>query len=410
MRKILLPLAAACLLASSANAATIIVTTNADDLVANDGTVSLREAISAINAGNDLGDPNIIAQNPGAFGTADRINFNIPSSGVHTIVLASALPQINKTMTIDGTTQPGWSANTLAVGNNAVLVIELNGASAPGAAFIVNSANITFKGLVVNRFVTASFNPGNAFRLLSAGNTIQGCYLGTNPAGDTASANAGGISVEPTGQPTGSGNNLIGGSTAAARNVIVAAGAFAIDISGGDGNTVQGNYLGTNAAGSAILGRSGIQILTKNNLIGGTVALARNVMFSDQGLGLSLRESNATGNVIQGNFIGIKATGDGSLGGNTVGIDLVRAPNNLIGGTAAGAGNVISGNGSSALNAANTDNLTIQGISSALMRRAPRQSPTSPAYSLPAASTARLAARPPPRATSSPAIMETPSA
>src|SRR5439155_14765511 len=127
-------------------------------------------------------------------------------------------------------------------------------------------ANNTFKGLVINRFPGASFNPGYAFRLLSAGNTIQGNYLGTNPAGDTAEPNsAGGVSIEATSQPpnTPSGNNLIGGATAAARNLIVGGSDFAININGlnaavfqggiigGDGNTVQGNYLGTNAAGSA---------------------------------------------------------------------------------------------------------------------------------------------------------------
>src|SRR5690242_7429341 len=66
--------------------ATITVTTVTDDLTPNDGTVSLREAITAMNAGNDLGDPNITAQSPGAFGTSDTINFNIPGSSPHTIV------------------------------------------------------------------------------------------------------------------------------------------------------------------------------------------------------------------------------------------------------------------------------------------------------------------------------------
>ncbi|HMC11197.1 MAG TPA: CSLREA domain-containing protein, partial [Pirellulaceae bacterium] len=83
--------------------ATITVTTSADDLTPNDGTVSLREAITAINAGNDLGDPNITSQNPGTFGTNDTINFNIPGGGPHTILIGSdasasglALPTISK--------------------------------------------------------------------------------------------------------------------------------------------------------------------------------------------------------------------------------------------------------------------------------------------------------------------------
>src|SRR5216684_821655 len=65
--------------------AVITLTTFADDIIPNDGSVSLREAITAINAGNNLGDPNITAQNPGTFGTNDTINFNIGTAGVQTI-------------------------------------------------------------------------------------------------------------------------------------------------------------------------------------------------------------------------------------------------------------------------------------------------------------------------------------
>ena len=143
-------------------------------------------------------------QETNALAGTDTINFNITSgcTPVCTITPATSLPMIDGQVTINGYTQSGASPNTLAVGDNAVLLIEINGASAPGAAFIVNSANNTFKGLVINRFPGASFNGGYAFRLLSAGNTIQGCFLGTNPAGDTASPNAaGGVSVEATSQP-----------------------------------------------------------------------------------------------------------------------------------------------------------------------------------------------------------------
>src|SRR5438105_4489445 len=57
--------------------AIITVTTTVDDITPNDGSVSLREAITAVNAGNNLSDPDIIAQNPSIFGTNDTIKFNI---------------------------------------------------------------------------------------------------------------------------------------------------------------------------------------------------------------------------------------------------------------------------------------------------------------------------------------------
>src|SRR5437879_4471071 len=91
--------------------ATLSVTTAADDLTPNDGSVSLREAITPVNAGNDLGDPDITAQNPGTFGSNDTIQFNIPGTGVHTILVGSsglgALPAVMKPVLIDGSTQPG---------------------------------------------------------------------------------------------------------------------------------------------------------------------------------------------------------------------------------------------------------------------------------------------------------------
>src|SRR5205085_1109298 len=107
--------------------AVVTVTTTADDLTPNDGTVSRREALTAINAGNDLGDPSITTQNPGTFGTNDTINFNIPGTGVKTIGVTPAMPTITRLLTVNGYSQPGASVNTLANADNAVLLVELNG-------------------------------------------------------------------------------------------------------------------------------------------------------------------------------------------------------------------------------------------------------------------------------------------
>ena len=67
-----------------------------------------------------------------------------------------------------------------------------------------------------------------------------------------------------------------------------------------------------------------------------------------QGVWLSGTNGNVVGNVIQGNFIGLNAAGTGRLGNANVGIGISGAANNLIGGTTAGARNVISANGNSA--------------------------------------------------------------
>src|SRR5581483_7657515 len=118
--------------------AAITVNTITDDLTAGDGTVSLREAITAINAGNDLGDPDITAQNPGTFGTNDTISFKIPGTGAQTISPATPLPTITKTVSIDGTTQPGFAGTPLIVldgtsAGNATVGLTISGAAASGS-------------------------------------------------------------------------------------------------------------------------------------------------------------------------------------------------------------------------------------------------------------------------------------
>ena len=108
---------------SAAAAATFTVTTIADS-----GAGSLRQAILDANA--NFGD--------------DDIAFSIPGSGVHTIVLASALPAITHPVTIDGYTQPGSSPNSNPPGqdNNAVLMIEIDGTAAGSSpCFTVNAGN-----------------------------------------------------------------------------------------------------------------------------------------------------------------------------------------------------------------------------------------------------------------------------
>src|SRR5688500_18463387 len=69
------------------------------------GAGSLRQAISSAN---------------GASGP-DNIVFNIPGAGPHRITISSTALVVTDQVVIDGFTQPGSSANTLATGNNAVL-------------------------------------------------------------------------------------------------------------------------------------------------------------------------------------------------------------------------------------------------------------------------------------------------
>ena len=74
------------------------------------------------------------------------------------------------------------------------------------------------------------------------------------------------------------------------------------------GNQIVGNFIGTDAAGTADLGNTlaGIAVNGANNTIGGPTAADRNVISGNDGPGLGLA---ASGNVVQGNAIGTDASG-----------------------------------------------------------------------------------------------------
>ncbi len=292
---------------------------------------TLREAINAVNNGSG----------------GDTIAFNIGgAAGVKTIAPTSPFPAITQPVTIDGYTQTGANANTAPTGNNATLLIELNGAAAGtttnGLTF--SADGITVRGLVINRFSANGISINQSAG--SSGNTIAGCFLGTNAAGTADLGNGSGILL---GGFNSAGNNTIGGTTPQARNVISGNG-NGVEVINND-NTIAGNYIGLNAAGTTALGNSGQGIALfspaiTGNTIGGTTAASRNVI-SANAIGIRV---TGDGTIIQGNFIGLDAAGSAARGNTTAGIQFnFFAPNTSVGGlattTGAAPGNVISSNG-----------------------------------------------------------------
>ncbi len=295
-------------------------------LYANPGAdgISLREAITAAN------------NTPNGLGGPDRIYFNILGSGVHTIAPTTELPYITNPVIIDGYTQPAASPNALAVGNNAVLQIEINGAATTdvsGLSLASGSSGSTISGLVINSFDVTAIN------ILSDNNTIAGNFIGTNADGTAVQGNSHGNSYGIyilNGQ-----YNTIGGTTAAARNVISGNTTEGIYLFNAMVTTITGNYIGTNAAGTAAIGNNiGIySYLASNTVIGGTTAGAGNIVSGNTNCGIHL-DSCGSGNVIQGNYIGANAAGTGGIANNT-GIMVNNTAGLVIGGSTTAAGNVI---------------------------------------------------------------------
>ncbi|HEY6565103.1 MAG TPA: hypothetical protein VIY86_11435, partial [Pirellulaceae bacterium] len=167
--------------------------------------------------------------------------------------------------------------------------------------------------------------------------------------GGFAAAGGGGIAppiVQLDGSIIGSGAglNLTGdGNTVQGLSITRFPGA-GLEVSG-DNNTIRGNRLGVDPFGAVAGNGGGILIQGSGNLIGGATIGAGNVISGNEGNGILLAGPGANNNVIQGNLIGTDASGAILLPNEDNGIRVFDAPNNTIGGTVLGAGNVICGNG-----------------------------------------------------------------
>lgn len=354
---------------------TTFAVTGTGDTIANDGLVTLREAITAANTNAPSGDA--LAGSAGL----DTINFNIAGGGVKTINISNIpLPTITDPVTINGYTQGTASVNTMANADNAVILVELNGAGAgAGAGGLIlgaGSGGSTVRGLAVNRFA------GDGIAVRSDGNTIIGNFVGVDPTGTTRSPNGtfpntgDGIRVE------NASNNRVGGTLPADRNIASGNAIDGIHVVGSltapaSGNLIQGNFVGIGADGKTGVGTRtepapapgaaegnnlfGIEISGgNNNTVGGTSPGARNVVGLN-GAGIEV-DNGGQGNIIQGNYSGVGADGVTPIGNLLHGIVLRSSngfgaplgpaqPNepgvsfNTIGGTAVGAGNLVEFNG-----------------------------------------------------------------
>ena len=231
---------------------------------------------------------------------------------------------------------------TTVVGN----LIGTNAAGTAGVGngygiYIVGDTMNTIGGTISQARNVISGNVAGVFIAAGSGNQIVGNAIGTDITGMRAIGNGDGIDLV-------AGGNTVGGTTAGAGNVISGNVSHGLAIAG-SGNLVEGNLVGTDQGGTMRLGNAtGIFLTGADNQIGGTVAGARNVISGStmaEGTGLRIFGSGAAGNRVEGNYIGTNAAGTAALPNYGSGVCLeYGAMDNTIGGEAAGAGNLLSGN------------------------------------------------------------------
>ena len=262
--------------------------------------------------------------------TAGLDTINFAGSVTAPIGLGSSLG-VSDPVIIDGTSHPDFAGSPVVVLDAG----DLGGGSA--IDLMGGSDGSTLSALVIHGAPEAGVKISD-----SGGNTIAGCYIGTDASGTTALANGAGIKIVGS-----SADNSIGGTAPGAGNLISGntSDGIELEISAAiTGTRIEGNLIGTDAAGLSPLGNGehGVHVGSPSGTIGGTSPGAKNIIAFNGMHGIFLLDDD---NLVQGNWIGVAA--DGSAAGNLIdGVHLgpPGSAASTIGGTVPGAGNVISGN------------------------------------------------------------------
>ena len=231
------------------------------------------------------------------------IIFRLPQ-GEHTIRPLSPLPPLSNSIAIDGWTQPGWSGFPVVTLDGALAGTNANG-------LVISSSFCMVRGLIIYRFSGSGI-------LISDGyaDTIRGNMIGSDGTDHHPDYTNGfhGIEVK------NSAINVIGGLGPLDGNVISGNGQAGILIDGhtSRGNVILGNKIGTDSRGlRKVLNRyDGIVILdAPKNTIGGTNAAARNLISGSLANGIRITGLGSSNTVVQGNWIGPSATGHANVNG-----------------------------------------------------------------------------------------------
>jgi hypothetical protein len=229
--------------------------------------------------------PGTLRQAMQVAGMGDTITFDpsvFPPTRPVTIALSSQLPSLTQgNLTIDA--------------SNAGVILDGSGAPPGTAGLVIISNDNTIKGLQILRF------PGDGIQFMDgAKNNLIG------------------------------GDRLRGSGLLGEGNLLSGNGDNGINLHGGTANIVVGNYIGTDIHGATALGnrRGGVNINSSGNRIGGVTAAERNIIGGNVENGIYLVGPEASGNTIVGNYLGTDASGRQDLGNGHTGIALVLGANN----------------------------------------------------------------------------------
>lgn len=245
---------------------------------------------------------------------------------------------------IAGNTQTGVLLQSATTTGNRVTGNWI-GLRAAGTA-LPNQTGVRIDGEATQNVIGAgnviSGNSGTGVVIGGAGaNRVVGNTIGLDVDGSAPRPNNAGVQIT-----SGAAGNVIGGATPADRNIIAGNTGNGVSVTGilSPGNKVLGNWIGLSANG--LVRPNGVYGVDVGNDADGTVVGAPgagNVIGGNIDAGISVTGSSTSGTVIQANLIGLDAEGDDKAGNGGDGIRINGAAGTLIGGGAAGAGNVIAG-------------------------------------------------------------------
>jgi hypothetical protein len=284
---------------------------------------------------------------------SDTIVFSIGSGRV-LIAPTSPLPVLTETVRIDGTTQPGFAGTP---------IIEISGhgvGGGPGIRVTNRGAGSELRGLSITRF------PAQGIFVDASNVAIVGNFVGLDPGGNAAGNGDDGVAVFSGIASAPATGNRVGGVGPAERNVISAnrgngVGVTAQDGGVADGTIVSGNFIGTDTTGTLARGNRGDGVLLNNARGQGSIRAAQiggstdttpagsctgvcNLISGNIANGVGLWHTGVTATAVQGNFIGTDVSGSAAVRNGDIGVEINEAPNNVVGGTAPSARNVLSGN------------------------------------------------------------------